>query len=113
MDPKPGHPGHFIWPNDRVRPSPTEDLAAAVQNSDTQAAENHQIKSNMALDSELNGIALKYGATYVSYYKLLCKSDRCLTTTPDGSPMQFDTDHLTKQGSLLVVQKLIETGQLG
>jgi peptidoglycan/LPS O-acetylase OafA/YrhL len=87
-------------------------LAASVESDDPQAAESHQIKSNMALDSELNGIASKYGATYVSYYKLLCKSDRCLTTTSDGSPLEFDTDHLTKQGSLLVVQKLIETGQL-
>jgi peptidoglycan/LPS O-acetylase OafA/YrhL len=87
-------------------------LAAAVQNSDAQAAENHQIKSNMALDSELTTMASKYGATYVSYYKLLCKSGRCLTITPDGSPLEFDTDHLTQQGSLLVVRKLIETGQL-
>ena len=67
----------------------------------------------MALDGELSAIASKYGATYVSFYKLLCVSDRCITTAPDGSPLQFDTDHLTKQGSLLVVRKLIETGQLG
>ena len=87
-------------------------LAAAAEKNDPQATESHQIQSNMALDNELNAIASKYGATYVSYYKLLCKSDHCLTTTPDGSPLEFDTDHLTKQGSLLVVKKLIETGQL-
>ena len=66
----------------------------------------------MALDSELNAIASKYGATYISYYKLLCKLDRCLTTAPDGAPLELDTDHLAKQGSLLVVRKLIEMGQL-
>ena len=87
-------------------------LAAAAQNNDLRAAESHQIKNNMALDSALDAIAAKYGATYVSYYKLLCMSDGCLTTTPDGSPLEFDTDHLTRQGSLLVVRKLIETGQL-
>jgi SGNH domain (fused to AT3 domains) len=87
-------------------------LAAAAESNDLQAAESHKVKSYMALDSELNSIASNYGATYVSYYKLLCKSDHCLTTTPDGSPLEFDTDHLTKQGSLLVVRRLIETGQL-
>ena len=87
-------------------------LAAAVKSNDLLAVESHVVKSNTALDSELDAIASNYGATYVSYYKLLCKSDHCLTTTPDGSPLEFDTDHLTKQGSLLVVRKLIETGQL-
>jgi peptidoglycan/LPS O-acetylase OafA/YrhL len=87
-------------------------LAAAAQSHDPQAAESHQIKSNIGLDSELEAIASKHGATYVSYYKLLCASDRCLTTTPDGTPLEFDTDHLTKQGSLLVVRKLIEAGRL-
>ncbi len=87
-------------------------LAEAAESNDPRAAERHQIKTNMALDSELGAIASKYGATYVSYYKLLCTSDRCLTTAPDGSPLLFDTDHLTKQGSSLVVRKLIETGQL-
>ena len=87
-------------------------LAAAAESNDLQAAESHKVKSNMALDSELNAIASNYGATYVSYYNLLCKSDHCLTTTPDGSPLEFDTDHLTKRGSLLVVRKLTETGQL-
>lgn len=88
-------------------------LAVAADRNDPQAAESHQIKSNIALDGELDAIASKYGATYVSYYKLLCRSERCLTTAPDGSPLEFDTDHLTKQGSLLVVRKLIEAGQLG
>lgn len=92
--------------------APPRILAAAAESNDLQAAESHLVKSNMTLDSELNAIASKYGATYVSYYKLLCVSDRCLTTTPDGSPLEFDTDYLTKQGSLLVVRKLIETGQL-
>lgn len=87
-------------------------LALAAQSNDLRAAESHQIKNNMALDGELNAVASEYGATYVSYYKLLCMQDRCLTTAPDGSPLQFDTDHLTRQGSLLVVRKLIETGQL-
>ncbi len=31
----------------------------------------------MALGSELNSIASNYGAIYVSYYNLLCKSDPC------------------------------------
>jgi peptidoglycan/LPS O-acetylase OafA/YrhL len=87
-------------------------LAVTAESNDPRAVGNHQIKSNMALDKEISAVASKYGATYVSYYKLLCVEDRCLTTTPDGSPLQFDTDHLTEQGSLLVARKLIETGLL-
>lgn len=86
-------------------------LAAAAGSKDPRVAESHQI-TNMELDNALSAIAAKYGAAYVSYYTLMCTAGRCLTTTPDGSPLEFDTDHLTKQGSLLVVRKLIETGVL-
>ena len=62
-------------------------LAAAAMTATTlQAAESHKVKSYMARDSELNSITSNCGATYVSYYNLLCKSDHCPTITPDGSP---------------------------
>jgi peptidoglycan/LPS O-acetylase OafA/YrhL len=88
-------------------------LADAAQSDDPQAADRHLIWKNTGLDSELSSIASQYGAAYVSYYKLLCAADRCLNTAPGGSPLEFDTDHLTREGSLLVIRKLIETGRLG
>jgi peptidoglycan/LPS O-acetylase OafA/YrhL len=38
--------------------------------------------------------------------------DRCPSTAPGGSPLEFDTDNLTREGSLLVIRKWIETGRL-
>jgi peptidoglycan/LPS O-acetylase OafA/YrhL len=87
-------------------------LAEAAQGGDPGSADIDHVRNNTALDDALSAIASKYGAKYVSYYRLLCVSGRCLKTAPDGAPLEFDTDHLTKQGSLLVVRKLIETGQL-
>ena len=87
-------------------------LANATQNQGVRGPGSHLIKANRALDDEMKGIASKYGAAYVSYYKLLCGEDSCRTTTPDGTPLEFDTDHLTRQGSLLVVQNLIDAGEL-
>jgi hypothetical protein len=87
-------------------------LAEAAQADDPGATDIDHLRNDTALDNEMSAIASKYGATYISYYTLLCVPGRCRKTTPDGAPLEFDTDHLTRQGSLLVVQKLVETGQL-
>jgi len=87
-------------------------LAEAAQSGDPNAADWHLLRNNIELDGQIGAVAAKYGVTYVSYHKMLCTDQRCLKTAPDGSPLEFDTDHLTREGSLLVIRKLIETGQL-
>jgi peptidoglycan/LPS O-acetylase OafA/YrhL len=87
-------------------------LANAAQNNDTAAPARHQLPNNIALDAQLKALAAAYGARYVSYYKLLCGPEHCLDLAPDGSPIEFDTDHLTRQGSQFIVKKILATGQL-
>jgi peptidoglycan/LPS O-acetylase OafA/YrhL len=86
-------------------------LAYAAQSDDPRTADSHLVK-NEKLDRILWSLASEYNAKYISFYDLLCASNRCSKFVPDGSPLEFDTDHLTKEGSLFVVQKLIDTGQL-
>jgi peptidoglycan/LPS O-acetylase OafA/YrhL len=87
-------------------------LAAAAQSGDPGAADIHQVRNNTQLDDGLQAIAGRYGADYVSFYRLLCASEHCLKVAPDGAPLEFDTDHLTRQGSILVARKLVDSGQL-
>jgi peptidoglycan/LPS O-acetylase OafA/YrhL len=87
-------------------------LAYAAQNDDPRIVDSHRVDNNDDLDKHLQSLATTYGARYVSFYKLLCKADYCIQVTHDGLPLEFDTDHLTKEGSVFVVQELIETKQL-
>jgi peptidoglycan/LPS O-acetylase OafA/YrhL len=87
-------------------------LANAAQQDNPTIADSHLVKNNEHLDRTLRSLASEYSARYVSFYKLLCVSDHCLKLARDGSPLEFDTDHLTKAGSLLVVHKLMDAGQL-
>ena len=52
------------------------------------------------------------GATYFSVYKAMCPDSDCVTTDGDGMPIQFDYGHLTKPGSVLIVEKLKTSGVL-
>ena len=45
-------------------------------------------------------------ANYVSLVDLLCPKNRCIVYAAPDVPMQFDTSHLTTDGSILVAKKL-------
>ncbi len=51
-------------------------------------------------------IAAKYGLAYVSILDRLCKNGNCPLATATGVPLQFDTLHLTVDGSRLVAEKI-------
>jgi peptidoglycan/LPS O-acetylase OafA/YrhL len=53
-----------------------------------------------------NGAVKLSGARLVSLFDLLCSDWNCPTLTPEGSPVQWDTHHLTRDGSLLVGREL-------
>ena len=46
--------------------------------------------------------------SYISLYKLLCTNNKCSYFTSQGSPMQFDYGHLTKDGSIYLAKKIKE-----
>ena len=89
-------------------------LAESAEQHQPGLAVAHQVRRDTSLESELQKIALGNHADYVSLYDLLCgPSHVCPVLAQDGSPLQFDTNHLTRQGSLLVAQKLIQARQIG
>ena len=54
--------------------------------------------------------AMKAGVPYLSIWQAICPGNVCETRTPDGKPMQWDTGHLSKPGSVLVGQRLALQG---
>ena len=52
------------------------------------------------------------GARYVSLHDLLCPGDKCRVYAGDGVPLQFDTSHLTPDGSIFVATLLKQAGVL-
>jgi SGNH domain (fused to AT3 domains) len=47
-------------------------------------------------------------AHYISLVDLLCPAGRCIVYASANVPMQFDTSHLTTEGSIFVARKLAE-----
>ncbi len=45
---------------------------------------------------------------YVSLVDLLCPEHRCIVYAAHDVPLQFDTSHLTTEGSVLVAKKLAQ-----
>ncbi len=51
-------------------------------------------------------VAARAGTPYLSVMRAVCPAGVCLTTTPEGSPMQWDEGHFSKAGSRFVGQTL-------
>jgi SGNH domain (fused to AT3 domains) len=69
--------------------------------------------SYKSLDNSLEEAALQHGADrYISLNRALCTDAECIQYAGPGIPLQFDTMHLTNEGSLLVAQILRNTHQL-
>jgi hypothetical protein len=86
-------------------------LAEAAQRHDPGLVDRHR-EYDKKLEASLHAIASQYNATYISLFKVLCPQDRCLTVAPDGVPLEFDGNHLTKDGSLFAARKFIDTREL-
>lgn len=59
------------------------------------------------LDLRMEEMAQAAGLDYVSPYRALCHSGVCTTTVKDGVPIQFDTGHVTAEGSKVLARGLI------
>ena len=60
-----------------------------------------------AIDKAMREIARRTRTPYVSLLDLLCHDHRCVTRTPSGAPMQFDTGHLTPAGSEFIINAIL------
>ena len=54
----------------------------------------------------MSALAVQKGVDYISFYQALCGMHSCDEFAANGVPLQFDYGHLTKEGSILVVQKV-------
>lgn len=53
--------------------------------------------------------------THVEYYSILdtmCPEKKCILSTQEGVPMQFDSSHLTREGAIELVKLMVERGFL-
>jgi peptidoglycan/LPS O-acetylase OafA/YrhL len=86
-------------------------LADAAQTNMQRFPEQHVVDQR-SLDGQIAALAAQYNDEYISFYGLLCAQGLCATLAADGSPLQFDQNHLTKGGSLFVVKRAIDAGDL-
>jgi hypothetical protein len=88
-------------------------LAMSIKLNDPELPTSHRLTSYRDLDEEMSQLAQTVrGVRYISYFKMLCRQDFCLEYAGDGVPLQSDYGHLTAVGSVLVANKLRESGVL-
>ena len=88
-------------------------LATSIKNTEPGMAYQHRVAESGELDREM----LKLAATdwkvrYISLVNTMCNSASCVEYAPDGVPMQYDSGHLTRDGSVLVAQRLRASGEM-
>ena len=64
------------------------------------------------IDRRMRRILEEYNVEYYSVLHTMCPEKECIIYTEDGVPMQFDSSHLTKEGSLELVNLLVNEGLL-
>ena len=57
-------------------------------------------------DREMTRLVTARGVAYLSVYDAICRHDRCEEFVADNIPMQFDSGHLTEQGSAELGRRL-------
>jgi peptidoglycan/LPS O-acetylase OafA/YrhL len=64
------------------------------------------------IDSSFKKMTFSPSARYVSVLDAICPGGNCIKVTPEGIPMQWDYGHLTYEGSLEVIARLVANKQL-
>lgn len=86
-------------------------LARQIETGNTQLAHSKQNKGIAAIDTLFAKATFPPNVTYVSSYQALCHGpEGCETQTEAGIPLQFDYGHLTQEGSVLTVQRMVQNG---
>lgn len=78
-------------------------------------AEHHLVAYSPVMDARMHMLAENdWHVPYVSLYHAACTGNRCLEYANEENltPLLTDTDHLSEDGSRLLVRKLIGLGQL-
>lgn len=81
-------------------------LVDQIRRGDGFAANDRRTPGIRERDREMDRIVTARGATYLSIYEAICREDRCDEFVTGDIPMQFDTGHLTEQGSVELGRRL-------
>jgi peptidoglycan/LPS O-acetylase OafA/YrhL len=80
-------------------------LAFSIRGNDPAIPDQHRIDLHR-LDADMAAMARARGMDYVSFYQSLCSPTSCTEFSANGAPLVYDYGHLTKEGSVLVAQRL-------
>jgi peptidoglycan/LPS O-acetylase OafA/YrhL len=88
-------------------------LATSIKDNDPSIPYSHRVVECARLDKEMSAVAqTKWHVRYVSVLNSLCGRESCVEYAADGVPLQFDYGHLTRDGSILLAQKLQRSDDL-
>jgi peptidoglycan/LPS O-acetylase OafA/YrhL len=90
-------------------------LAYSIAWNRPDLAEQHRLAYPPVRDAQMRNLAAnRWHVSYVSLYQAICESGRCLeyANEKDGIPLLNDGDHLSEDGSRLLVRRLASLGEL-
>ena len=87
-------------------------LVRSIERDDPALPARHLTAAPAEVEAKLRGFVVAHGAGYASTIDALCPAGKCDLMTVDGVPLQFDFGHLTREGSVLVISRLVEAGAL-
>lgn len=74
---------------------------------DFRLTERQLLPETAGVDRKLREIAAQKGVPYVSLYRAICLQDgSCISLTPSGSPLLYDSGHFTVEGSKVAGQAI-------
>jgi peptidoglycan/LPS O-acetylase OafA/YrhL len=85
-------------------------LVRALQASDPDLPQHHRDESIRVLDAQMRLLAKSQGVEYVSMIDLFCSDIYCVVADAAGSPLLFDGEHFTMDGSLYAAKRLTDVG---
>jgi len=88
-------------------------LATSIRDNDPTIPYSHRVAECARLDTEMSATAeTTWQVRYVSFFKKLCRGASCIEYAGHGVPLQFDYGHLTRDGSVLLAQMLLQSDDL-
>lgn len=84
-------------------------LAIAMRRKQPDLVDAHRVQAIAGVDANMDALARQAHVRFVSVYRIICPSDQgtCIHTPIPSVPLQFDYGHLTTEGSVFVVQRIL------
>jgi peptidoglycan/LPS O-acetylase OafA/YrhL len=88
-------------------------LATSIRSNEPGKPYDHRIVAYEQMDEEMQKMAADdWHVQYISFFKTLCGPVSCIEYAGKDIPLQSDYGHLTKDGSVLVAQRLRDSHEL-